>query len=169
MRAAPAILAAVAFAIAGCSADPLPGYRSASAAERDALLGVVRQYYDLFDRAQVTGDIAPLYALHPKLAQGEDRRRGINTEAWTVERTHALGIREVRVDIESYEPFRAFVKEDRAVAYSHGLFTWEYPQGTPTKGELVVRFDLSRAGGRWEIERTDEWVLGEGTPPPTPR
>ncbi len=169
MRRTPAILAALALGIAGCSADPLPGYRAASAGERDALLGVVREYYDVFDRAQVTGDITRLYALHPRLAAGEDRRKGINTESWMVERTHALGIREVRVDIESYEPFRAFVKDERAVAYSHGLFTWEYPQGTPTKGELRVRFDLVRADGRWSIERTDEWVLGEGTPEPTPR
>jgi len=73
------------------------------------------------------------------------------------------------VAIESYEPFRAFVKEDKAVAYSHGLFTWTYANGSQTKGELRVRFDLARAGDRWSIEQTDEWVLGEGAPPPTPR
>lgn len=164
------IVTAVALLVLSCGTpDPLPGHRAAAPDERNALFGVVREYYDLLGRAAVTGDLAPLYARHPKLARGEDRPRGVNTEAFTVQRTRAINIREVRVDIESYEPFRAFVKDDRAVAYSHGVFTWEYPQGSPTKGELFVRFDLARAGGWWEIERTDEWVLGEGPPPPTPR
>ncbi|HZP97634.1 MAG TPA: hypothetical protein VFC31_15050 [Candidatus Limnocylindria bacterium] len=168
MRLAPALLVALALAVVACSADPPPGYRAASAEERDALLRVVREYYDVFDRGQVTGDISPLYALHPRLAEGEDRRRGVNTESWTVERARTLGAREVVVDVDSYEPARAYVKGDSAVVYVHGLFTWTYPNGSQTKGELPVRFDLDQQGGRWTIVRTDERVLGE-TPEPTPR
>jgi hypothetical protein len=34
--------------------------------------------------------------------------------------------------------------------------------------EIFVRFDLRRDAGRWVIERTDEWVMGESAPR-TPR
>jgi hypothetical protein len=81
MRIGTALLITFALSLIGCSTDPLPGYRAATVEERDALVRVVREYYDVFDKAQVTGDIAPLYSLHPKLAQGEDRRRGVNTES----------------------------------------------------------------------------------------
>jgi hypothetical protein len=85
-----------------------------------------------------------------------------------VERVRTLSTREVLVDMETYEPVRAFVRADTAVVYVHGLFTWTYPNGSQSKGELPVRFDLDHQGGRWTIVRTDERVLGE-TPDPTPR
>lgn len=162
------LLLGLALIAVACAADPLPGYLRASRAERDALVAVVREYYDVFDRAQVTGDIAPLYALHPELAQGEDRRQGVNTESWMVERARTLKLREVTVDLEQYEPVKAFVKGDAAVVYVHGLFTWTYSTGPETKGELPVRFDLVRDANVWKIVRSDERVLGE-TPEPTPR
>jgi len=159
----------LAIAAAACAqSDPVAGYRPASPEERATVVRVIGEYYDLLDRAQVTGDTGPLLARHPGLATGEQRQRGVNIETWTVERTRALNIRDVSVDIESYEPVRVYVKDAAAAAFVHALFTWEYPQGSPTKGELAVRMDLVRTGDRWVIERTDEWVLGE-TPPPTPR
>ncbi len=159
----------LALAITACGpADPLPGYRPATAEEHAAVMGVVEEYYSLLNSAQVTGDTSVLIARHPGLAQGQQRQRGINIETWMVERTRALKIREVRVDIESYEPIRVYVNDTAAAAFVHALFTWEYQQGSPTKGELAVRMDLVRVADRWVIERTDEWVLGE-TPPPKPR
>ena len=156
-------------ATAACAqADPVAGYRPASPEERATVVNVIEEYYDLLDRAEVTGDTGALLARHPGLATGQQRHPGVNIETWTVERTRALNIREVRVDIESYEPVRVYVKDAAAAAFVHALFTWEYPQGSPTKGELVVRMDLVRAADRWLIERTDEWMLGE-KPPPTPR
>lgn len=163
-----AILVAVALAAVACAPDPLPGYRHATTGERDALLGVIHEYFDLVDRAQVSGDIGPLYARHPALAQHEDRRQGINTEGWLVERVRRLDVREVAVDVERYERVRAFLKDDAAVVYVHGLFTWRYRTGPETKGELPIRFDLVRGSDGWTIIRTDEQVLGE-TPAPTPR
>lgn len=148
--------------------DPLPGYRPATADERATVMRVIDEYYALLNSAEVTGDTSALLARHPGLAQGQQRETGINIETWMVERTRALNIREVRVAIESYEPVHVYVKEGAAAGFVHGLFTWEYQQGSPTKGELAVRFDLVRTADRWVIERTDEWMLGE-RPPRTPR
>jgi|GEM_PF-6338091 len=155
----------------GCTSDPLPGYRAATADERASILATVSEYYDIWNRAMVTGDVAPLYARHPKLAQGAVPQRGINNEGQTARLPSVadLKIKESRVDSERYEPLRAFVKGDSAVAYSHGWFTWTYATGAPSGGELLVRFDMTRAGDGWSIEQTDEWVLGEGAPSPTPQ
>ncbi len=166
-------LLAFALLSAGCARaepDPLPGYRAATADEHAAVRRVIDEYYAVLNRAALTGDIAALFARHPGLAVGQQRERGINIESWMVERVRALSVREVKVDIESYEPVRVYLKDNAAAAFVHGLFTWEYPQGSPTKGELAVRMDLVRMADRWasSIERTDEWVLGE-RPPQTPR
>jgi hypothetical protein len=164
-------VAAAALLLIGCGADPLPGYRPATADERASVLRTVQEYYEIVDRALVSGEITPLYARHPKLAQGSVPSRGINSEGSTMQLPSVRNalIREAHVDIESYEPLRVYLKDDVAVAYERGLYTWSYAIGSPTQGELVVRFDLTRAGGVWSIEQTDEWVLGEGPPPPTPR
>jgi hypothetical protein len=172
VRASRALVAVIVVFICACTtSDPLPGYQVASAGERASILGTIEEYYDIWSRAMVTADISPLYVRHPKLAQGAVPQRGINNEGFTVTlpsiRDHL--VREAHVDIESYEPLRAFVRDDRAVAYSRGVFTWTYGNGSETKGELRVRFDMTRIGGIWSIDQTDEWVLGEGTPPPTPR
>lgn len=152
-----------------CAPDLLPGYRAATADERTSIFATVSEYYDILDRAMVSGDAAPLYVRHPRLQLGEERQHGVNTEGTTVFRTRELALRAATIDMEFYEPLRVFLKGDVAVAYSHGLFTWTYANGSETKGEMLVRFDLARAGERWMIERSDEWVLGEGAPSPTPR
>ena len=164
-------LFAFALLLGACAPDPLPGYRAATDDERTTLLATVVDYYDILNVALVSGDLAPLYARHPKLAQGQVRERGINIEGLTASYPSFAEhrVRDVTVDVAAYEPFRAFVKDDRAVAYSHGAFTWHYFDGADTGGELLKRFDLTRSGSMWTIDQTDEWVLGEGTPPPTPR
>jgi hypothetical protein len=171
VRRALAVAALVLLLVSCTSFDPLPGYRPATDDERAGAMRTVVEYYDIWNRAMVTGDIGQLYVRHPKLSQGAVKERGINSERFTVElpsvRDHL--IRDSSVQIEWYEPLRAFVKGDRAVVYSHGLFTWNYANGSPTKGELFVRFDMTRTANAWSIDQTDEWVLGEGTPPPTPR
>ena len=160
-----AIAIVLAVALIACARpDPIAGYRTATPAERKTLMAVIEEYYDLLDRAAVTGDTGPLLARHPALAMGQQRQSGVNIETWTVERTRALNVREVKVDLESYEPVRAYIKDAAAAAFIHALYTWEYPQGSATKGELVVRMDLVRAADRWNIDRTDEWMLGERAP-----
>lgn len=164
-------LAVALLLLVGCAPDPLPGYRAATAADRSSIFVTISEYYDIWNRAMVTADITPLYVRHPKLAQGAVPQRGINNEGHTARLPSVAGlkIKESRVDIEGYEPMRAFVKGDSAVAYSHGWFTWTYANGAPSGGELLVRFDLTRAGDGWSIDQTDEWVLGEGASSPTPR
>ena len=149
--------------------DPLPGYRQASAGERSAVIAVLSDYYDLRNRAAITGDVAPLYSAYPALAAGEDRRSGVNVEAFFVERMRALRVSRVNVELEAAEPIKVYVNEGRAVAYVHGRETWDLPPGTgQTVSEIYVRMDLRHSTGVWLIERSDEVVLGERIPP-TPR
>ncbi len=109
--------------VACAQPDPLAGYRAASPEERATVMRVIEEYYALVDRAEVTGDTSALISRHPGLAKGQQRERGINIETWTAEQTHALNLREVRVDIESYEPVRVYVKDTAAAAFVHALFT----------------------------------------------
>ena len=166
------VAGSLALAIAGCAEarpDPLPGYEPASSEQRAAVASVVSAYYDLRNRAAITGDIAPLYAAHPALAKDEDKRSGVNVEAFFVERMRALSVTRVTVEIEASEPLKVYVNETRAVAYVHGRETWDLPPGTgQTIGEIFVRLDLHLAGSGWLIDRTDELKLGERMPP-TPR
>jgi hypothetical protein len=166
------VAGALAIAVAACAParpDPLPGYRLASPEERTAVVRVVSDYYDLRNRAAVSGDIAPLYVAHPALAQGEDRRSGVNVEAFFVERMRAQGVTRIAVDLEASEPVKVYVNEKRAVAYVHGRETWDLPPGRgQTISEIFVRVDLRQLTSGWLIERTDELEPGE-RPPPTPR
>ena len=81
------------------------------------------------NRAAVTGDIAPLYRAHPGLAHGEDRRTAVNAEGFFVEQMRALQVTGVSVDLEEREPVKVYVKETEAVAFVHGLETWNLPPG----------------------------------------
>jgi hypothetical protein len=126
-------------------------------------------YFDARNHAAVTGDLAPLYSAHPSLAHGEDRRLGVNVEAFFVERMRALRVSRVSVELELSDPVKVYVNDATAVAYVHGQETWDLPPGSgQTMSEIVVRFDLHHATSDWLIERTDELVQGERVFP-TPR
>ena len=146
--------------------DPLPGYGAATVDERAQIMSVVEDYYLVRTQAIAAGDAAVLYVRYPLLATAEDRARGVNTDAWFIERMKAIRVKTVRVQIEAAEPMRVFVKNDAAVAYVHGRDDW-IESGTAS--ELYTRIDLRRMEGRWTIERTDEVMQSEWPPPPTPR
>jgi hypothetical protein len=172
MAFARVLAAGVLLSVAACAQarpDPLPGYRPASAEERAAVMRTLSDYFEVRNRAAVTGDLAPLYLAHPSLAAGEDRHAGVNVEAFFVERMRALRVSRVLVDLEHREPVKVYVKDTAAVAYVQGQETLDLPPGSgQTVGAFFVRFDLREGLSGWLIERTDELELGERVPP-TPR
>jgi len=147
--------------------DLLPGYRAASTDERAVVMRTIEDYYSRRATAAVSGDAATIFAAYPKLAEGEDRTSGVNTDAFFVERMRNLGVTDVRFEIEEREPARVYVKDGRAAAFVHGKQTWRYPRGDATIGEFYTRLDLFRELGGWQLDRTDEVMLGE-RPPRTP-
>jgi hypothetical protein len=167
-RSAAALLVAV--AVASCTpqlTDPLPGYRAASADQRAAVMRTIEDYYSRRARAALTGDTTTIFVVYPKLAQAEDRTGGMNTDAFFVERMRNLGVTDVQFEIEEREPARVYTMEGRAVAFVHGKETWRYLRGDVTIGEFYTRLDLFRESNGWQIDRTDEVMLGE-RPPRTP-
>jgi hypothetical protein len=166
------------FALAACAApDPLPGYAPASAVERESVVAVIYDYFAMRERAAVSGDATELFAAHPTLALHEDRRVGINTETFFIERVRSATtlpkeiapsvIVRMSHELERNTPIAVYVSGDKAVAFVHGLERFDYPNGGPSLGEIFVRFDLRRSGDSWGILRTDEQVMGE-PPPRTP-
>jgi hypothetical protein len=163
-------VAACAAAIACAAAEPLPGFMPASAEERQALVRTIEDYYARRERASLAQDMRELFAAYPRLAEGEDRAVGINTDSFLVERMRISNMREISVEIERVEPVRVYVArgDETAVAFVHGVETWHYRDSYPGMGEFFTRIDLRRVGGKWTIERTDEQVMGEPRPR-TPR
>ena len=127
----------------------------------------VEDYYSRRASAAVSGDPGAIFAAYPKLAEGEDRTSGVNSDAFFVQRMRNLSVTDVSFEIEEREPVRVYIKEDRAAAFVHGRETWRYPRGDATIGEFYTRLDLFREGAGWQLDRTDEVVLGE-RPPRTP-
>jgi hypothetical protein len=182
VRTRPVVVALV-FAVAACAAcaappDPLPGYVPASAVERASVVAVIYDYFAMRERAAVSGNAAEIFAAHPTLALHEDRRVGVNTETFFVERVRSAKtlpkeiappvIERMSHELESYTPIAVYVGADKAIAFVHGLERFDYQNsGGPSLGEIFVRFDLRRSGDSWGILRTDEWVMGE-PPPRTP-
>jgi hypothetical protein len=176
VRARPIIVAlALALAVAACVApDPLPGYTRASAPERAQVLRTIEDYFAKRERAAVTGDATELFSAYPALAKNEDRRNGINTETFFVERVRSAKtlpkeiappvIVRMSHELERYTPIGVYISADKAVAFVHGLERFDYPNGGPSLGEIFVRFDLRRSGDSWGILRTDEQVMGEPAP-----
>jgi len=167
-RSAAALL--LAGTLASCThqpPDPLPGYHAASTDERAVVMRTIEDYYSRRASAALSGDAATIFVAFPKLAEGEDRTSGVNTDAFFVERMRNLGVTDVRFEIEEREPARVYVKDGRAAAFVHGKQTWRYPRGDATIGEFYTRLDLFRVGGGWQLDRTDEVMLGE-RPPRTP-
>jgi len=176
VRARPLVVALV-FAVAACAPpDPLPGYAPASAVERTFVIPVIYEYFAMRERAAVSGDATELFEAYPALALHEDRRQGINTETFFLERVRSAETRPKEIapsvivrmshELETYVPIGVYIRADSAVAFVHGVEHLEYFSG-PSSGEIFVRFDLRRIGDRWVIERTDEQVMGE-PPPRTP-
>jgi hypothetical protein len=171
---------ALMFAVAACAApDPLPGYAPASAAERALVLRTVEDYYAMRERAAVSGDLFELYAAYPELARNVDRRQGINNEGFLAElarmaregpkETAPRPITRMWHRLEIREPIGVYVRGSDAVAFVHGMESFEYlGSDAPSSGEIFVRFDLRRFSDRWVIERTDELKMGE-LPPRTPK
>lgn len=167
------------FAGVACAApDPLPGYAPASAVERRSVIAVIYDYFAMRERAAVSGDATELFAAHPTLALHEDRRVGVNTETFFVERVRLANtltsdiappaIVRMSHELENYTPIGVYINADKAVAFVHGLERFDYRgSGGPSLGEIFVRFDLRRSGDSWGILRTDEQVMGE-PPPITP-
>jgi hypothetical protein len=177
MRAGLSVVALVFSAVACAAPDSLPGYAPASAVERASVVAVIYDYFAMRERAAVSGDATELFAAHPTLALHEDRRAGVNTETFFVERVRlaktlpAWGAPPVIVhmshDLESYTPIAVYISADKAIAFVHGLERFDYPNGGPSLGEIFVRFDLRMSGDSWWILRTDEQMLHE-PPPRTP-
>ena len=164
---AAALLAGTLASCASQRPDPLPGYRAASTDERAAVMRTIDDYYSRRARAAVSGDVATIFAAYPKLAEGEDRTSGVNTDAFFVERMRNLSLTDVRFAIEDREPARVYLKQDRAAVFVHGTETWRYPRGDAMIGEFYTRLELSRNVESWLIVRTDEVLLSE-RPPRTP-
>jgi hypothetical protein len=177
MRAGLPAVALFFVAMACAAPDPLPGYAPASAVERRSVVAVIYDYFAMRERAAVSGDATELFAAHPTLALHEDRRVGVNTETFFVERVRSAKtlpkeiappvIVHMSHDLESYTPIAVYIGSGTAIAFVHGLERFDYPNGGPSLGEIFVRFDLRRSGDGWGILRTDEWVMGE-PPPRTP-
>ena len=177
MRAGLPVVVLVFAAVACAAPDPLPGYAPASAVERGSVVAVIYDYFAMRERAAVSGDATELFAAHPTLALHEDRRVGVNTETFFVERVRSAKtlpkeiappvIERMSHELESYAPIAVYIGADKAIAFVHGLERFDYPNGGPSLGEIFVRFDLGRSGDSWGIVRTDEWVMGE-PPPRTP-
>jgi hypothetical protein len=159
------------------ASDPLPGYVVAPAEERASIVRTIEEYFAMRERAAVTGDAVELFTAFPALALNEDRRQGINTETFFVERVRMAATMPKELAppaivymshiLDSYDSIGVFVKADAAVAFVHGLEVFQYKNGGPSGGEIFVRFDLRRGAESWVIERTDELVMGE-RPPRTP-
>ena len=156
--------------VTGCagSVDPLPGYTRASDGERASVMRTIEDYYARRERAALTGDTSVLFAAYTELADGEDRSKGINVDAFFVQRMRAIGILGLTHDIEANEPVGVYVSDSNAVAFVHGRYSWQNPHGPSTIGEFYTRIDLVRHVGGWLPVRTDEVELHE-RPPRTPR
>lgn len=164
------VLLVVLLLTAGCRAagpiapftpEPLPGYTPAPDDERHRIMLVIDDYYALRAGAAETGDTSRLFQAYPRLAVGEDRSAGINTDAWFVERMREYPVLRMTFCFECDGIARVYIRDDRAVVFIHGTEMWRYPRGDATIGEFLTRIDLVREAGAWTLVRTDEVMLHE--------
>ena len=75
-----------------------------------------------------------------------------------------------RTDLESYQPIRVFLRANDALAYVHGVETWEpgHVGSMQTSGEFRTVLNLRLTDGRWMVVRTDEQTMGERPPTDPP-
>ncbi len=160
----------VALTLASCVASN--PYRAADEQERGEVIAAVRDYYGLRNRLTAGLEINDFWQTYPELSYDHDLARGINLEVtlWTWSHDPQLVRHNYKTDLESYQAIRVFVRANEAIAFVHGLESYEHVVGSiPTRGEFYTVLSLTRGGRAWTVVKTDEQMLGERvqTDPPT--
>ena len=160
----------VVLSIASCAASS--SYRMAVEPQRGSIVAAVRDYYALRNHLTAGLDINDFWQTYPELSHDHDLVRGINLEVmlWKWSHDPQLVRLDYRTDLESYQPIRAFVRANDALAYVHGLEAWDHFSGGPsTSGEFRTVLNLRLVDGKWTVVRSDEQMMGERPPtdPPT--
>ena len=131
----------------------------------------VRDYYALRNQLTAGLTVEDFWRTYPDLGYEHDLRSGINLEVmlWKWSHDPQLVRLNYRTDIESYQPVRVFVRANEALAFVHGIETWEHRTGGgPTKGEFRTVLTLKLSDGAWTVVRTDEQKMGERPPTDPP-
>ena len=164
-----AILLALAVSLAGCADQN--AYRVPTEPERAGVAAAVREYYTLRNRLTAGYEINDFWQVYPDLSYDHDLARGINLEVMLWKWSHDPQLVRVnyRTDFESYQPITVFVRANEALAYVHGMETWDHRSGgTPTSGEFRTVLSMRLANGGWTVVRTDEQTMGERPPTDPP-
>ncbi len=146
-------------------------YRTATEQERAGVAAAVLEYYTLRNQLTAGLEINDFWMTYPVLSYDHDLARGINLEVMLWKWSHDPQLVRVnyRTDLESYQPIRAFLRANEALAYVHGVETWDHRTGgTPTSGEFRTVLSLRLADGGWTVVRTDEQKMGERPPADPP-
>jgi hypothetical protein len=151
----------IAVAVVCARPDPYPGYVRASEEVRGAIVHVVEHYYTTRSRAAAARDATELFSVYPAIAKDEDRSKGINGDAFLMERMRTSDFVSIDADLEARDPMLVLVRGDDALVLVHGVETWHYRHGVPGSGEFFTRLDLRRGPTGWVLQRTDEQLLGE--------
>jgi hypothetical protein len=159
----------IALLLASCAASN--PYHAAVESQRADVVAAVREYYGLRNRLTDGLEINEFWQRYPELSYDHDLMRGINLEImlWRWSHDDQLVRLNYRTDLESYEPMRVFVRASEALAYVHGVETWDFRVGPPTMGEFRTMLGLRLTDGKWTVVHTDEQKMGEPAPtdPPT--
>ena len=159
----------VTLTIVSC-ADQNP-YRVAVEQQRADVGAAVRDYYALRNQLMSGLAIEDFWQTYPDLSYEHDLMRGINVELmlWKWSHDPQLVRRNYRIDLESYQPIRAYVRANEALAIVHGIESWDNRVGgIPTSGEVHVVLTLRQTDGHWTVIRTDEQLMGEHPPTEPP-
>jgi hypothetical protein len=144
--------------------DPYQGYVGATAEARASIVHVVEDYYAMRARAATARDATELFGAYPALAGDEDRSKGINADAFLMERMRISDFVAIDADLEARDPMLVLIRGDDALVLVHGVETWYQRHGSPGSGEFFTRLDLRRGATGWVLQRTDEQLLGEPRP-----
>lgn len=124
------------------------------------LEAAVRTYYERYEHAQASCDIATFLKHYPDLASSEVLASGINIEQRMIT-SRCDHVKAIRFDLEYYEPMRVHVHQEGADVKVHGMEHWDYKTGTPGAGEFMTTLSLRQVAGSWTVVRTDGVTLGE--------
>lgn len=154
--------------LAACRPDDLSGYIRANPEDSARIAAAVTDYYAIRSTAFRTRNLDLLWSTFPALQLNSVPQAGVNADADLYQRLQSLGVAEVRSDPQAIEPIKVFVNNQRAVAFVHGREAWMFPVGNNTGLEIRTVIELTRRGGLWIIEKTDETTVAEKirTPPP---